>query len=67
METIDEKKCLREALHPDHSSDRFETDLSKVVRKYGGTYQDYIALIGKVRVLARKDGLTLRKAAERLT
>ena len=55
-----------DAIREQHSNETFEKALSRVVRRQGGTYADYIALVGRVRERAARDGRGLVSAAKAL-
>ncbi len=48
------------------SKESFEKCLGQSVRRHGGTYQDYVELVSRVREVARIDKIPLRDAARRL-
>jgi len=56
---------LREALSLRHE-EPFERALGRVVRRHGGDYADYLAIIADVRELARARRMDLRGAARAL-
>jgi len=60
-------RVLREAARERHSGETFEKSLARAVKSNGGTYQDYIDLIGKVRERERREGKGLPEAADRLS
>ena len=62
---VPETDVLKEALGYRHE-EPFEKSLGRAVRKFGGTYADYVDLIGRVRDRARADKTDLRKAARTL-
>jgi hypothetical protein len=59
-------EVLLDAIREQHSNETFEKALSRVVRRQGGTYADYIALVGRVRERAARDGRGLVSAAKAL-
>lgn len=63
---VDESIVLREAAGEMRRGEKFETVLSRVVHRHGGTYAEYIDLIGRVRDRAKEKGVTLGKAAKDL-
>lgn len=59
-------QVLREAVRDLHPNETFEKSLSRSVRAHGGTYEEYLDLIGKVRDRARKKRVPLKDAARAL-
>ncbi len=59
-------EVLREAVRGQHPNDTFEKALGRAVRTHGGTFDDYVELIGRVRGRARRDKTTLPEAARAL-
>ncbi len=56
-------RVLKDALaYP--SGEAFEPALGRSVRRHGGDYTDYVALISQLRETARERKLSLRAAAE---
>jgi hypothetical protein len=62
---IPRAEVLREALAYRHAGS-FERALGRAVRKHGGVYADYLALITEVRECGRRGDLDLRAAAREL-
>ena len=60
------EQVLREAARDQHPNETFEKSLSRTVRTYEGTFQEYLDLIEKVRKRARKDKSPLSDAAKAL-
>ncbi len=58
-------EVLREALSY-RNEKSFERALGRAVRKHGGAYADYLALITEVRECGRSGDLGLREAARAL-
>ena len=56
---------LKEALHSRHN-EAFEKALSRAVRKFGGSFAEYVAIIAEVRDYGRVHKLDLRDAARSL-
>ena len=59
-------QVLREAARDQHPNEPFEKALGRAVRNHGGTYQDYVELIARVRERAERDGKGLVVAAKAL-
>ncbi len=58
-------RILKDALgYP--SNESFEQSLGRSVRRHGGTYQDYVDLMSRVREAAKERKLALREAARYL-
>ncbi len=59
---VSTSRVLKDALaYPANES--FEESLGRAVRRHGGDYEAYVALISRVREAARDRGLSLRDAA----
>jgi len=58
-------KILKEALRTRHQ-EPFEKALGRAVRKHGGSFAEYVALIAEVRDYGRVHKLGLRDAARSL-
>ncbi len=59
---VSTSRVLKDALtYPANES--FEESLGRAVRRDGGDYEAYVALISRVREAARDRGLSLRDAA----
>ena len=62
---VSDSRVLKDALaYPGNES--FEASLGRAVRRHGGTYQDYVDLVSRVRDLAKARKLPLRDAARLL-
>ena len=59
-------KILQEALRYRHE-EAFEKALSRAVRKHGGSFAEYVAIIAEVRDYGRVHRMDLRDAARSLT
>jgi hypothetical protein len=59
------EEALREAL-ASRSKATFERALGRAVRRLGGDYADYLALVGELREYGRAHRLALRDAARAL-
>lgn len=55
------RKVLEDALM--YRDERFEESLGRAVRRHGGTYEDYVALISNIREEARRAHTSLRESA----
>jgi len=64
---LDKLKILEETVRDLHKNETFEKALGRAIRRNGGTYSDYIDIIGDVRELARKRRITLVEAAKKLS
>ncbi len=58
-------EILREAVKDLHKNETFERALGRVLRRHGRDYQDYLALIDRVRRRAKKDDIDILVAAKR--
>ncbi len=59
---VSDSRVLKDALaYP--ADERLEESLGRSVRRHGGTYEDYLRLIDRVREHARGRRLSLRDAA----
>lgn len=63
----DTAAILRQTLKEMRRNETFEKALGRVIRKNGGTYQDYIELVSAVRDRAHKKGRDLLEAAKELS
>ncbi len=61
------EEVLREAVRDLHPNETFEKSLGRAIRKHGGTYEDYLDLIRRVRRRAEKDKGSLKDAAKALS
>lgn len=52
---------LRSALA--YHDERFERSIGRSVRRHGGDYEDYLAIVSRLRGVAETRGGTLREAA----
>jgi len=59
-------QVLREAVRDAHPNETFEKALGRVVRKHQGTFQEYMDLIAKIRLRAKRDKTSLDVAAKNL-
>ncbi len=58
-------RVLKDALaYP--GTEPFEQSLGRSVRRHGGTYQDYVEVVSRLRETARERRESLRDAARRL-
>lgn len=62
---VDRRQVLQEAAGK-RGAETFEHSLGRAVRRHGGDYADYLALIGEVREAARSRKIGLRDAAGEL-
>jgi len=60
---LNDRVVLLEAAGEMRRGERFEQVLGRVARRHGGTYADYVRLIGRVREVAGRKKLTLAQAA----
>ncbi len=61
-----DRELLAEALKDLHKGETVERALGRIVRRSGGTYEEYVRIMGDVRELAVKEKLTSLDAARRL-
>ena len=59
---VPRSRVFREAADV-RAGESFESSLGRAVRRHGGDYADYVALIGEVREAARTKNIDLRAAA----
>ena len=57
---------LAEAVKDLHKAETIERAVSRIVRRHGGTYPEYLEIIGEVRDLARKEKITPLQAARKI-
>jgi len=55
-----------EAVRDLQKGESVERALSRILRRYGGTYEDYVRIMGEVRDLANREKVTTFEAAQRL-
>jgi hypothetical protein len=60
------RDLLAEALGDLQKGETIERALSRILRRYGGTYEDYVRIMGDVRDLATKEKLSTLEAARRI-
>ncbi len=60
------RELITEALGDLHKGETVERALSRTLRRYGGTYTDYLEIMGSVRDLAYREKITSLEAARRL-
>jgi len=63
---VDESIVLREAAGEIRRGEKFEAVLSRVIRRHGGSFAEYVDLIGRVRERSKSTGLTLVQAAKQI-
>ena len=61
-----QRDLLAEAVRDLQKGETVERALSRILRRYGGTYEDYVRIIGEVRDLANREKVTTFEAAQRL-
>jgi hypothetical protein len=61
-----DRDLLSEALGDLHKGETIERALSRIVRRDGGTYAEYMRIMGDVRDLANTEKVTALEAARRL-
>ena len=61
-----DRELIAEALRDLHKEETIERALSRILRRYGGTYAEYLRIIGDVRDLATREKVTALEAAKRL-
>jgi len=60
------RDLLAEALGDLQEGETIERALSRILRRYGGTYEDYVRIMSDVRDLATKEKLSTLEAARRI-
>jgi len=60
------RDLLAEALGDLQKGETIERALSRILRRYGGTYEDYVRIMGEVRDLATQEKLATLEAARRI-
>jgi hypothetical protein len=60
------RDLLAEALGDLQKGETIERALSRILRRYGGTYKDYVRIMSEVRDLATKEKLSTLEAARRI-
>jgi len=58
-----DQELLLEAVKDLHKDEPVERALGRIMRRHGGTYEDYVRIMGGVRELARKEKVTPLEAA----
>ncbi|HEY5538774.1 MAG TPA: hypothetical protein VIL58_04450 [Thermoplasmata archaeon] len=61
-----DRELLAEALKDLHKGETVERALGRIVRRNGGTYEEYVRIMADVRELAVKEKLTSVDATRRL-
>jgi len=62
-----ERDLLAEALRDLQKGETVERALSRILRRYGGTYADYVRIMGDVRDRATREKIPPLEAAKRLS
>ena len=62
-----DREFLAEAVKDLHKEETLERALSRILRRYGGTYDEYIRIMGEVRELANREKITALEAARKLS
>src|SRR3989442_8306353 len=62
-----DRELLAEAVKDLHKEETLERALSRILRRYGGTYDEYIRIMGEVRELANREKITALEAARKLS
>jgi len=60
------RDLIAEALGDLQKGETIERALSRILRRYGGTYEDYVRIMSDVRDLATKEKLSNLEAARRI-
>ena len=60
------RDLIAEALGDLQKEETIERAISRIMRRYGGTYAEYVKIMGDVRDLAAKEKLSTFEAAKRL-
>lgn len=61
------RDLIAEALGDLQKGETIERALSRILRRYGGTYGEYVRIMSDVRDLATKEKLSNLEAARRIT
>ena len=61
-----DQELLAEALGDLQKGETVERAVGRILRRYGGTYEDYVRIMGNVRETARKAKVTPLEAARTL-
>jgi len=61
-----DQELLAEALGDLQKGETVERAVGRILRRYGGTYEDYVRIMGNVREAALKLKLTALEAARKL-
>ena len=61
-----DRELLAEAVKDLHKEETLERALSRILRRYGGTYEEYIRILGDVRDLANGAKISAIEAAKRI-
>jgi hypothetical protein len=61
-----EREALKRAVEKQRKTEAFERSLGRTYRNVGLDYDAYILIISEVRVLAKREKITLEEAALRL-
>ncbi len=64
--TLERRTILRQTLKEIRKRETFEKALGRIIRKNGGTYEDYIQIVSDVRERAHKKRIDLLEAAKQL-
>lgn len=59
-------ELLREVVGDLHKGETVERAVGRIVRRRGGTYEDYVRIMDTVRDLAARERLTALQAARKL-
>ena len=62
-----DRELIAEALRDLHKEETIERALSRILRRYGGSYAEYLRIIGDVRDLATREEIPPLEAAKRLS
>ena len=60
------RDLIAEALGDLQKDETIERAISRIMRRYGGTYAEYVRIMSDVRDLATKEKLSTLEAAKRL-
>ena len=61
-----ERDLLGEALRDLQKGETVERALSRILRRYGGTYEDYVRIMSDVRELAHREKIPALEAARKI-
>ncbi len=63
---MDRAKVIRNALERRRKNETLERAIGKAVRRSGGTFEDYIEIMSRIREVRKGENITLTDAARRM-